>query len=100
MRFNEVSSCLDGLWSVLSKKVVWLDVSGNIVARNRLLQICRHCPDVKSLGLAKLHLTDNTLKEITQTCSKISHLDIANNIHVSDSGILIAVSKVIAWSEH
>ena len=94
VRFNEVSSCLDGLWSVLSNKVVWLDVSGNIVARNRLLQICQRCPHVKSLGLAKLYLIDNSLKEITQTCRKILHLDIANNIHISDFSILIAVANL------
>lgn len=61
--FNGVSSCLDGLWSVLSNKVVWLDVSGNIVARNRLLQICQRCPHVKSLGLLSCTSQTTLLKK-------------------------------------
>jgi len=56
-----------------------------------LKRIFQLCSNLRTLSLARTHLTNNVLTEITKACPFIEHLDIAHNNELTDSGILSMV---------
>ena len=84
------------LQNILSNKVVSLDLSDQILGHNTWVSILSLCPRVSTLGLARALVRDDTLGELTNMCSHIVHLNIANIHELTDMGILNTVVNLKA----
>jgi len=80
----------------MSSNILQLDLSWCRVLPTTLMGIGRLFPQLKSLGLGcmPMALTDGILGYIAAQCPCIVHLDIEDNLKISDEGILVVVQNL------
>ena len=79
------------LWKILTSNLIMLDLSATYLDTPAMLSIAQFCSSVRTLGLARTYLWDDTLSAFTEACPHVLHLNIPHNHGLTDSGILTTV---------
>ena len=60
-----------------------------------LIAAAKHCPQLRSIGLVKLQLSDNALDTLTRLCPRIDNMQVSDNALITDLGVLSVARNLV-----
>lgn len=86
------SSCNDVVLRAVvrtTEKLQHLNIGGCVhITEEGIIAATKHCPLLRSLGLAQLQVGDDALLKLTTSCSHINNMQLQDNKLVTDTGVL------------